>query len=134
MLLLAALMDNDMGSPVPLKIVSEGQQGKMHQGALARLPRRTIQSGCIFTRDEHITVAHLVRSFHQKAGILPLPCLMHRRISKVRELLHQGMSISEVALSLDFADQAHFTKTFNRFNAMTPGCFSVSISDNTSLL
>ncbi|MGL9750660.1 MAG: helix-turn-helix domain-containing protein [Symbiopectobacterium sp.] len=48
---------------------------------------------------------------------------MQRRIGKARELLRQGMSISEVALSLGFADQAHFTKTFNRFNAMTPGCF-----------
>ncbi|MGK2888260.1 MAG: helix-turn-helix domain-containing protein [Candidatus Malihini olakiniferum] len=38
-------------------------------------------------------------------------------------MLRQGMSISKVALSLGFTYQAHFTKTFNRFNAMMPGRF-----------
>ncbi|MGX8939703.1 AraC family transcriptional regulator [Symbiopectobacterium sp. Eva_TO] len=121
-MLLAALMDNDMGSPAPLKMVSEGSRVKRIKArlldCLAEQPNLDT-----LARDEHITVAHLVRSFHQEAGMPPLAWLMQRRIGKARELLRQGMSISEVALSLGFADQSHFTKTFNRFNAMTPGRF-----------
>lgn len=121
-LLLAALMDNDMGSPAPLKMVSEGSRVKRIKARLLDCLAEPPNLDTL-ARDEHITVAHLVRSFHKEAVMPPLAWLMQRRIGKARELLRQGMSISEVALSLGFADQAHFTKTFNRFNAMTPGRF-----------
>ncbi len=74
-------------------------------------------------RQESISAAHLVRSFHQAVGMPPLAWLMQRRMHHARELLRQGMSITQVALSVGFADQAHFTKAFTRFNAMTPGRF-----------
>ncbi|MEH0874809.1 AraC family transcriptional regulator [Pectobacterium cacticida] len=72
---------------------------------------------------ENISVAHLVRSFNQAVGLPPLAWLMQRRMCKARELLRQGEAISQVAADVGFADQAHFTKAFNRYNAMTPGQF-----------
>lgn len=121
-MLLAALMEHSIPTGAPVAKRRDGSRIK-------RLKARLLDdlaappSLDVLARDEHISVAHLVRSFHQEAGLPPLAWLMQRRIGKARELLRQGMSISQVAVSVGFADQAHFTKAFNRFNAMTPGRF-----------
>lgn len=122
LMLLAALMENETPGEAPAAQPRDG-------GRIKRLKARLLDdltappSLDALARDEQISVAHLVRSFHQEAGLPPLAWLMQRRIGKARELLRQGMSISQVAVSVGFADQAHFTKAFNRFNAMTPGRF-----------
>lgn len=122
LMLLAELMESAMPSEAPMAKLRDG-------GRVKRLKARLLDDLAAppsldeLARDEHISVAHLVRSFHQEAGLPPLAWLMQRRIGKARELLRQGMSISQVAVSVGFADQAHFTKAFNRFNAMTPGRF-----------
>ena len=64
-----------------------------------------------------------MRGFTHSEGISPLAWLMQVRMRRARIWLRQGMPISQVALELGFADQAHFTKAFGRYNAMTPGQF-----------
>lgn len=122
LMLLAALMETSLSRAEPSVLGRDGARIKRLKArlldALAAPPNLDD-----LARDEQISVAHLVRSFHQEAGLPPQAWLMQRRMSKARELLRQGMDISQVALSVGFADQAHFTKAFNRFNAMTPGRF-----------
>lgn len=82
-------------------------------------------------REAGVSAAHLVRTFHQEVGLPPLAWLMQQRMGRARSLLRTGEPISQVALAAGFADQAHFTKAFRRFHAMTPGQFVISIFDNT---
>lgn len=121
-MLLAGLMNTEIPVPSNLSRVSDSSRIKRLKAHLLNdlsAPPNLDE----LARQESISAAHLVRSFHQAVGMPPLAWLMQRLMNKARELLRQGMSISQVALSVGFADQAHFTKAFNRFNAMTPGRF-----------
>lgn len=62
----------------------------------------------------------LIRSFKKCTGISPKAFLNNSRIEKAKQLLKSGLSISEVAYMLGFADQSHFQKTFTHYTASTP--------------
>ena len=55
---------------------------------------------------------------HRLVRSWPLPGAPARERLAYDELL-----AGQVALALGFADQAHFTKAFGRYSAMTPGQF-----------
>ncbi|HSE40418.1 MAG TPA: AraC family transcriptional regulator, partial [Acidobacteriota bacterium] len=63
---------------------------------------------------------HLARSFRRFYGTTVAEFIRSLRIQNACTLLRRGHSILEVALSLGFCDQSHFTKTFRRFLGMTP--------------
>ncbi len=64
------------------------------------------------------------RRFQTAFGEAPQRWLARRRIDRARRLLAQkGLSLSEVALDLGFASQAHFTEAFRRAVGTTPGRF-----------
>ncbi|MFE8102131.1 AraC family transcriptional regulator [Brenneria goodwinii] len=116
-------------------LMAQGEWPVMNQGRpqdahrIARIKARLLSDFSevphleTLARQENLSAAHLVRSFNQAVGLPPLSWLMQRRISKARELLRLGTPISQVAFEVGFADQAHFTKAFVRYSAMTPGQF-----------
>lgn len=64
------------------------------------------------------------RRFQTAYGVSPHRWLASRRIDRARALLHAGdLSISEAALELGFASQAHFTDAFRRATGTTPARF-----------
>ncbi|UVK41498.1 AraC family transcriptional regulator [Mesorhizobium sp. AR10] len=64
---------------------------------------------------------HFAAQFRMSTGIRPHEYLLRRRIERARELLLQhDSSIVEVALSVGFQTQSHFTTVFKRFMGDTP--------------
>ncbi|MEJ2763791.1 AraC family transcriptional regulator [Photobacterium sp. MCCC 1A19761] len=62
----------------------------------------------------------LLRAFKHQFGLPPHAYLMDEKIKRAKVMLKSGQDISEVALKLGFADQAHFQRHFKRKLAVTP--------------
>lgn len=59
--------------------------------------------------------------FKHSVGIPPHRYVLRECIHEAEKLLTTGrMSISEVALSLGFSDQSHFSQTFRKMTGFTP--------------
>lgn len=68
-----------------------------------------------------LTRMHFAAQFRVSTGIRPHEFLLRRRIEHAQELLLQSnLSIVDVALSVGFQTQAHFTTVFKRFVGNTP--------------
>ena len=64
---------------------------------------------------------HFARAFKQSFGQPPHQYHLARRIERAKVLLgHRDMSVTEVAVSLGFADTSAFSTTFRRFAGETP--------------
>ncbi|OSQ39175.1 hypothetical protein THS27_21425 [Thalassospira sp. MCCC 1A01428] len=71
--------------------------------------------------------SHLVRSFSKIVGIPPQTYLRQVRIAKAKELICEGLALSEIAAFMDFSDQAHFTREFKKVFGVPPGSLSRDI-------
>ena len=59
--------------------------------------------------------------FRRALGVPPHQYVLQQRIAEARRLLAAGqMTLSELASSLGFADQSHFSRAFRRITGMTP--------------
>ena len=72
------------------------------------------------------SVPHLVRSFTSTFGVSPHAYLVGRRIDAARPLLLAGLPTAEVAATVGFYDQAHFTRHFKRHLSTTPARYARS--------
>jgi AraC-like DNA-binding protein len=63
----------------------------------------------------------LARSFERAIGLPPHAYLEGVRIRRARQLLDRGAPLVEVALTVGYPDQPHFTRRFKRFVGITPG-------------
>jgi AraC family transcriptional regulator len=73
-------------------------------------------------REAELSPSHFSRAFKQAIGRAPYQHILTRRLERARRLLEQrGASLSDIALRLGFADQAHFTRLFKREFGVTPG-------------
>jgi len=68
-----------------------------------------------------MTPSRFIRLFRKHHGLTPGDYLQNKRVNEARSLLGKGLSISEAAYAMGFADQAHFHRTFKARHAMTPG-------------
>ena len=69
-----------------------------------------------------LSASHLSRAFRKSTGIAPHQWLLQRRVEAAKALLKdRRLSLSEVALSVGFADQSHFTRVFSGIVGVTPG-------------
>lgn len=71
--------------------------------------------------------AHFSRAFKETFGSSPHAYVMDRRISAARLILRaeRSRSLAEVAASLGFSSQSHFTEAFKRRMGVTPGRWRV---------
>ena len=59
--------------------------------------------------------------FRRALGVPPHQYVLQERIAEARRLLAAGqMTLSELASSLGFADQSHFSRAFRKVTGMTP--------------
>jgi AraC family transcriptional regulator len=62
------------------------------------------------------------RAFKLSMGISPHKWLTGMRISEAQELLKEGkLSLTEIAIATDFAEQSHFTRVFKEIVGVSPG-------------
>lgn len=65
----------------------------------------------------------MYRGFIKEYGMPPSDYQRQLRIRTARQLITQGVSIADSAVSAGFADQAHFTRWFQRYYGITPGAY-----------
>ncbi|MBS7539731.1 helix-turn-helix domain-containing protein, partial [Ancylobacter lacus] len=68
---------------------------------------------------------HFSRIFKKHVGISPIAYLERTRIDRAKDLIQRAeMSLAEVAQTVGFADQSHFTRRFKHYTGHTPGAYS----------
>ncbi len=68
-----------------------------------------------------LTRMHFAAQFRAATGMRPHDFILQRRIDRARELLGDPeLALVDVALSVGFQTQAHFTTVFKRFAGETP--------------
>jgi AraC-like DNA-binding protein len=71
-----------------------------------------------------LSSCHLVRCFTRRFGLPPHAYQIHVRIERARAPLAAGAPLAEVASSVGFADQSHFTRHFRRIMNVTPANYA----------
>jgi AraC-like DNA-binding protein len=67
---------------------------------------------------------HFAAQFRAATGLRPHEYLLRRRIERAQELLlGSGMPVVEVALSVGFQTQSHFTSAFKRIVGQPPSAW-----------
>jgi len=68
----------------------------------------------------HSSRAGVVRSFRRRLGVAPMEYYRQRRLERAKELLRNGLSISEVAAATGFSSTQHLATVFRRQFRQTP--------------
>ena len=79
-----------------------------------------------------LTRMHFAAQFRAATGLRPHEYLLRRRIERAQEMLvGTPMSLVDVALSVGFQTQSHFTSVFKRFVGEPPRAWRQSNSERT---
>lgn len=69
-----------------------------------------------------LSLWHFARAFKISTRVTPHQFVINRRLALGRELLHaKHSSIAVIAIACGFADQAHFSRSFQARHGLTPG-------------
>ena len=68
-----------------------------------------------------------IRMFRETFGVTPHAYLLSLKISRAKELLRSGTTISEVAMELGFVDQSHLHRNFKKMTGATPGEYRTAL-------
>lgn len=63
---------------------------------------------------------HLSKLFRQRTGYSPMQFLMKIRMERAKQLLHQPLTIQQVASSVGFSDPLYFSKQFKKWFGIPP--------------
>ncbi len=69
----------------------------------------------------NISLNHLGRTFKKYRGINMLDYMHQLRIKKCKELMDQGMSVTDCAKEVGYIDAKSFIRAFKRYEGITPG-------------
>jgi AraC family transcriptional regulator len=76
---------------------------------------------------------HFAAQFRRSTGLRPHEYVQGRRIEYARQLLAlSDLSLTEIALSAGFANQAHFSRVFKRFVGTTPSAWRALHRDRSA--
>lgn len=70
--------------------------------------------------EANLSPFYLLRSFHKRIGVPPHEYQTQIRVSRVKKLIQDGLSISQAAQEAGFFDQSHLTRNFKRIVGTTP--------------
>ena len=82
----------------------------------------------------HLSPYHFARMFKQATGYTPHVYITRQRVERAKELLRDThAALVEVASSVGFETQSHFTGVFHRYAGVTPRVFRLDaqLSDNS---
>jgi AraC family transcriptional regulator len=83
-----------------------------------------------------LTRMHFAAQFRAATGLRPHEYLLRRRIERAQEMLAgTGMPLVDIALSVGFQTQSHFTSVFKRYAGQTPRAWrdSRGVTEETTL-
>jgi len=72
---------------------------------------------------------HFLRLFKQIYGLTPHKYVTSLRINRAKELLRNGIAISDTCYSLGFESLSSFTKLFKRYSDVNPSIYSAKAKD-----
>lgn len=76
-------------------------------------------------REAGMSSYHFARMFKNATGLAPHQFVVRQRIERAKQLLREDkFTVAEIAFSLGFADQSHFTKNFRRVVGTTPAMYN----------
>ncbi|WP_406151408.1 AraC family transcriptional regulator [Streptomyces sp. NBC_01012] len=133
--------DDELEAQSRLALVSERLAGHLRDevAPAPQVPDRRVAYALRDLLDEHVVEgltlreaadrlhshhAHLVRAFSREFGLAPHQYLTGRRVDLARRLLLGGMRAPEVAASVGFYDQSHFSRHFKRVVGTSPGRYA----------
>jgi len=68
--------------------------------------------------------SHFTRSFHDATKLTPHKYVIEHRVMKARELLATtDLPLTDIALTMGFSDQSHFSRRFHELVGLPPGAF-----------
>ena len=67
-----------------------------------------------------------LKLFTQTFGRTPHQYVIYQRVAQARELLLGERPLAEIASSVGFANQSHFSNIFQKISGMSPGSFRCS--------
>jgi AraC-like DNA-binding protein len=71
-----------------------------------------------------MSASHFTRSFHKSVGLTPHRYVVQCRVAKARELLAAtDLPLTEIALTIGFSDQSHFSRRFQELVGVPPGAY-----------
>lgn len=71
-------------------------------------------------RHLHVSVSSLSHRFHAETGETPMNRLMHLRLNQARAMLLGGQKLRVIVEATGFSDMAHLSRTFKRFEGVSP--------------
>jgi AraC-like DNA-binding protein len=71
----------------------------------------------------HFSPRQFVRLFSNTFGKTPRQYIINERVARAKDLLSQGRLLVEIATTLGFSSQSHFSGTFRKMTGMSPGRF-----------
>ena len=74
-----------------------------------------------------LSAFQLIRVFQRVLGVSPYAYLVQLRVNRARDMLHQGVGVSEVAYSCGFSDQSHLTRVFKKAVGVPPGMYQRAV-------
>ena len=74
----------------------------------------------------------LIRVFQRVLGVSPYAYVVQLRVNRARDLLHQGVGVSEVAYTCGFSDQSHLTRVFKRAVGIPPGTYQRAVRERAA--
>lgn len=74
-----------------------------------------------------LSAEHAIRSFRRRYGITPHAYHQARRTESARGLLRGALPLADVALSLGFYDQSHFSNWFRRSHGVSPSVYRAAL-------
>jgi len=72
----------------------------------------------------------LLRVFQRQLGLPPHTYLIQVRVARAKEMLANGLPISQVAFDTGFTDQSHLNRHFKRLVGVTPGQYALGCCKN----
>jgi AraC-like DNA-binding protein len=108
---------------------SEKSQPPLHIEQLKRQLGANLDADLSLSQIAHKLKANpytLLRQFKSATGITPHAYRLNCRIELARQLLQQGVELSQVALACGFFDQSHFHRHFKAMTTVTPRAYQVN--------
>ncbi len=80
-----------------------------------------------------ISKSYLIKTFKDKYGVTPNQYKLKQKMDTARKMLmNENVSIKQIALSLGFNDQYHFSNSFKKYNGVFPSKYRKMYIENLS--
>lgn len=120
---------------------ADASSASHHPGDLDAIERARDYLGARFSKQVRLAAVatecgmsafQLIRVFHRVLGVTPYAYLVQLRVNRARDLLHQGVNVSEVAYSCGFSDQSHLTRVFKKAVGVPPGTYRRAVRERAA--